>query len=53
MPKYELSDNIVSNILQFLNRTPVEGFSQQDAMYEIRYLLSHPIAEEHDTKESE
>ncbi|CAH8716442.1 hypothetical protein M5W83_02190 [Paenibacillus thiaminolyticus] len=50
MAKYELSDHMVKNLLQFLNRTPVEGFAEQDAMYEIRYVLSKPLEEDEPKK---
>ncbi|MFE4570056.1 hypothetical protein [Paenibacillus chitinolyticus] len=45
MPRYELSPNMVMNLLKFLNKTPLEGFDQQDAMYEIRTVLHQPLDE--------
>ncbi|WP_157336634.1 hypothetical protein [Paenibacillus lutrae] len=46
MAKYELSMNMVMNLMKFLNKTPLEGFDQQDAMYEIRAAFQQPIQEQ-------
>lgn len=52
MPRYELSEHMVKNVLQFLNRTPVEGFTEQDAMYELRYIFAHPLIDEEQPSQS-
>jgi hypothetical protein len=43
--KYELSEQIINNILIFLDRCEVKGFKEINAMQEIINNLNSPINE--------
>lgn len=43
--KYEFTPQAHKNLLLMLNRVPITGFAEQDAMQEIRYILSNPLQE--------
>ncbi|MFV9511799.1 hypothetical protein [Tepidibacillus sp. LV47] len=49
MPKFEFNENQVNNIMVFLNRVPVTGFKEIEAMNEIIRIFQNPIIEQDKT----
>jgi len=43
---YEIPDHVKNNIIEFLNRTPFQGFKEHAALTEILEVLSKPIQED-------
>lgn len=52
MPKFELNDNIVKNIIEFLRRSRLDG-AEVPAFNEIVLALNNPIKEENDKPKDE
>ncbi|GAV11282.1 hypothetical protein [Paenibacillus sp. NAIST15-1] len=45
MAKYELNDDIINNILVFLDRVPFQGLKENQAINDIIHTLNSPIQE--------
>lgn len=48
--KVELTQQVINNIFVFLNRVKYEGFSEVDAINEIRTAFANPIKDNDETK---
>ncbi|WP_165452500.1 hypothetical protein [Paenibacillus thalictri] len=46
MAKYELPDQMVKNLIIFLNRVELKGIQEAEALVHITQLLSTPLLEE-------
>lgn len=46
MAKFEFNENQINNIMVFLNRVPVTGFKEIEAMNEIIRIFQNPIIEQ-------
>lgn len=50
MPKYEISEQIMNNILVFLDRVDYKGIKEIQAVNEVLQVLNNPIQESESDK---
>ncbi len=51
--RFELNDQEVGNLLLFLDRVPLQGHAEREAMNRICYKLANPVKEEPTTEKTE